>query len=453
MKKILCHVGPWSVDQYTFIAKSLSPSANIVILSGHPECDKSKLFERYFELIRKVDGKCEQELSTSDELNVVLRCRLLRALSRPKALIHLRAMRKAIQEILDRENPDLILTETIDSYIMDLLHIESKKRKIRFIGLVPTFINGYFRITARGEYVPSRYVSSDEVDKVLQQLLKRSYQPSFLKNNNSRLWMYVVGRWLRNVIKIPYFLLRRLNHRERFNYHNWATLFVSVQWFHWFPTLNMGNKKWLAMVNQNKKKTIYIPLQMIPEATVDYWCEEIDAVDYDAYLIKLIQNLNNDFTFLIKEHPNVLGYRNPKLYRKLCEIDSVVFAPTNTNSQELIDISDAVLVWTGSVGFEAAIRGKPVLTMCNPYYASGDCFKKINLNTPADEIKQHMSVVNKHQVEQRSLDLIAHVLSGALPGRYIIDGSWSVSNAQHVAYAENISTQLKCYLNYISSQP
>lgn len=146
-------------------------------------------------------------------------------------------------------------------------------------------------------------------------------------------------------------------------------------------------------------------------------------------------------------------YRNPKLYRQLCEIDSVVFAPTNTNSQELIDLSDAVLVWTGSVGFEAAIRGKPVLTTCDPYYASGDCFKKINLNTPAYEIKQYMCVFDKHQAEQRSLDLITHALSGTLPGRYIIDGSWSDSNAQHIEYAENIAAQLKSYLNYISSQP
>lgn len=447
MMKILCHVGPWSVSQYTFIAKLLAPSATIIILSGHPECDRSTLFTRYLELIGKPDAQCEQEPPSAYELQVVLRCRLLRALDRSKALKHLRAMRRAIQEVLDREVPDLILTETIDSYIMDLLHTESEKRKIRFIGLVPTFINGYFRITARGEYVSSRHVPDEEVKKVSKQLLQRTYQPSFLKNNNSQLWIYAIGRWLRNLIKIPYFLLKRVNYKERFNYHNWATLVVSVRWAHWFPMFNIGNKNWLGFVKHSNKKIIYIPLQMIPEATVDYWCQDIDAVDYDSYLIRLIKHLSIFFTILIKEHPNVLGYRNPKLYRQLCEIESVVFAPTNTSSQELIDVADAVLVWTGSVGFEAAIRGKPVLTACDPYYALGDGFKKISLNTPVIEIKQFVHVFDKHQAEQRSLDLIEHVLSGSLPGRYIIDGSWSASNAQHIEYAENIAAQLKSYLS------
>jgi hypothetical protein len=452
MKKILCHVGPWSLDQYSFVASLLDPSSVIIILSGHPKCDESTLFKYYLELIEKENSKCERDPPSADELDVVLRCRLLRALDRPKALKHLRAMRRAIQEVLDLEAPDLVLTETIDSYIMDLLHIESMKRKIRFIGLVPTFINGYFRITARGEYVPSRHVSNDETKRVLKQLLELNYQPNFLKNNNSRLWIYAIGRWMRNAVKIPYFLIKRIDRRERLNYHNWATLIVSMQWFHWLPTLSVGNNNWRALASQNRKKTIYIPLQMIPEATVDYWCENIDAVNYDEYLIKLIQHLNTDFTLLIKEHPNVLGYRNPALYRQLREIDSVVFAPTNTNSQELIDVSDAVLVWTGSVGFEAAIRGKAVLTTCDPYYVSGDYFKQISLNTPVQEITKYVDSFNINQPKQRSLDLIEHVLSGLLPGRYIIDGSWSAQNAKHVEYAKNIAAQLKSYLQF-SSQP
>lgn len=445
--KILCHVGPWSSEHYNFIANQISPSAEIRLLSGHPKCDKSGLFSEYHRLIRDGQIDCQVE-ATSLELDIILRCRLLRAIERKEALKHLRAMWRVMGDVLDRIQPELILSETIDSYVMDILYFQAKQRSIKFIGLVPTFISGFFRITARGEYVSSRSVCNSEVNLVLERLLKKSYKPDFISNSDSRLWVYAIGRWLRNLVKIPYFFLLRLDGKERFNYHNWATLTVAVQWAHLFPKLSIGDSKWRSLIAANNKPVIYIPLQMIPEATVDYWCEDLDAVDYDAYLLRLVHHLKSDFTLLFKEHPNVLGYRNPTLYNALSQIDSVIFAPTQTNSHELVDASDAVLVWTGSVGFEAAIRGKPVLTTCDPYYVHGPSFKKISLQTPVTEVKRFLESFDHEAAVERNQELLAHVLAGALPGRYIIDGSWSADKPEHVEYAKNIAVQIKGYLNF-----
>ncbi len=447
IEKILCHVGPWSDAQYHFIASQIAPQASISILSGHPKCDQSGLFALYHQLISEGQPSHVVE-ATPLELDIVLRCRLLRAIDLDKALFHLRAMWHAMGAVLDRIKPDLILTETIDSYVMDVLYFQARQRNIAFIGLVPTFISGYFRVSARGEYVPSRTVSASETQIVLDKLLQRNYKPDFIKNSDSRLWVYATGRWLRNLIKIPHFLVKRLDAMERFNYHNWATLIVAKQWAHVFPVLNIGQPQWRARLLQATKPIVYIPLQMIPEATVDYWCEDLQAVDYDAYLLRMVEHLKNDFTLLIKEHPNVLGYRNPKLYHQLGQIDSVIFAPTHIASHELVDASNTVLVWTGSVGFEAAIRGKPVLTTCAPYYVHGDSFKRISHKTPVIEIKQYLQSFDNKAAVERNHDLVSHVLSGALPGRYIIDGSWSSDKPEHVEYAKNIALQLKGYLNF-----
>ena len=447
IKQILSHVGPWSDAHYHFIASQIAPQASISILSGHPKCDQSGLFAHYHQIISEGQPSHVVE-ATPLELDIVLRCRLLRAIARDEALFHLRAMWQAMGAVMDRIKPELVLTETIDSYVMDVLYFQARQRNIAFIGLVPTFISGYFRVSARGEYVLSRTVRASEIQLVLDKLLQKNYKPDFIKNSDSRLWVYATGRWLRNLIKIPHFWLKRLDAKERFNYHNWASLIVAKQWAHVFPVLNIGQPQWRSLLQQTSKPIVYIPLQMIPEATVDYWCENLHAVDYDAYLLRLAVHLKNDFTLLIKEHPNVLGYRNPKLYQQLNQIDSVVFAPTHMASQELIDASDAVLVWTGSVGFEAAIRGKPVLTTCDPYYAHGNSFKKISLQTPALEIKDYIEGFEQTSAEYGNHDLVAHVLSGALPGRYIIDGSWSANNPEHVEYAKNIAVQIKGYLNF-----
>src|SRR5690606_8161969 len=98
-------------------------------------------------------------------------------------------------------------------------------------------------------------------------------------------------------------------------------------------------------------------LQHVPEATVDYWCNDLSVIEYERTLLEVVTHRSSDFHFVIKEHPNVLGMRHPALYDKLNTIEGVTICPTNVNSNTLVAASDAVLVWTGSVGFEAALRG------------------------------------------------------------------------------------------------
>lgn len=443
--KIICHVGPWSLEQYSFIAKKIGFDAEISILSGHPSCDDSGFFDGYLSKLKSLDSS--DFSPTVQEIDIIKRCRLLRALDEKTALLHLRAASESIGYVLDNLKPDLVLSETIDSYIMDVLYFQAKSRNIFFLGLVPTFISGYFRISARGEYVKTRVVSDEETRQVMNILLNKSYKPDFIKNSDSKLLIYAIGRWLRNMAKIPYFSLVRLDSKERYNYHNWATLIVSLDWLHFLPSIFLGNSNWENVIKSHKKPVIYIPLQMIPEATVDYWCDDIEVINYNNYLIKIINYLSNDFVFLVKEHPNVLGYRNPKLYKLLKKINGVVFVPPHINSNYVIDFCDAVLVWTGSVGFEAALRGKPVLTTSIPYYNCGNYFFKINLSTPIDSIFSFIEFISNNPNESSRSSLIKHVLEGSLPGKYIIDGSWSKSNKNHVKFAEEISVNLKEFLS------
>lgn len=443
----MCHVGPWSLEHYCFIAKELSPGANVSVVSGHPKCDQVGFFNRYLQILE--DEKRGRMIdSTQEDLDIILRCRLLRAVSREDAARHLGAARRAIGEVLDAQKPELILSETIDSYVMDALYAEAKGRGIPFIGLVPTFISGYFRVSARGEYVPSREVSDAEAVEVLDRLLQKSYRPDFIKSSDRKLMLYATGRWLRNLVKVPYFALKRLNRLERFNYHNWATLHVSMDWMHAIPALFVGSSNWRDRAEQSEKPVVYVPLQMFPEATIDYWCEDLDAVDYHAYLLKLLERLGQHYTLLVKEHPNVLGYRHPRLYRQLKVLPSVILAPTIANSHDLIDAADAVLVWTGSVGFEAAIRGKPVLTTCSPYYQAGPLFSHVDLKTTADEINNFIRAAADVDLDATRRLMIKHILSGTLPGRYIIDGSWHSDSQEHVRYAVNIAQQLQRHLSF-----
>lgn len=439
--KIMCHVGPWSAQQYPAIANAIFPGAEVVVISGHKRCDETGMASRYYDFLKASKGS--NGAVSDNDLDMIKRCRLLRAIELELARKHLDSMRLAISEAFDAAKPDLVLSETIDSFLMDLIYAECIKRNIKFIGLVPSFINGYFRVTARGEYNRMRGPSAEEVNRVLSLLEEKNYHPMFLVDSRKNPYFSVIKRWARNLIKPPYFMVKRAISGERFNYHYWATQIVSMQWFHILPRLNLGNPEWESELELVGKPIIYVPLQMFPEATVDYWCNDLDAVDYDNTLLRLIEHFSKDFHFLIKEHPNVLGFRNPAIYQKLASYNNVVFCSTHVNSNRLVELSDAVLVWTGTVGFEAALRGKPVLALCDAYYMSGRKFRVITPSTSASEIRDFIECETSPLSVEEKRCMVEFVLSGLLPGRYTIDGSWNPAREQDVQDARRIGESLR----------
>ena len=441
--KIMCHVGPWSAGQYPAIARAISADAEITLASGHKKFDQTGLSSRYYDFLDRYQN--DGHMVSAGDIDMIKRCRLLRALEPSEAKKHLDCMRFAIAEALDRFKPDLVFSETIDSFLMDLLYAECVRRDIRFIGLVPSFVNGYFRVTARGEHHTLRTPAPEEVQKVLSLLEEKNYHPAFLQDSKQRPCLSATKRWARNLIKPPYFFVKRAISGERYNYHYWATQIVSRQWFHISPKLNLGDPGWEEKVRAAGKPIIYVPLQMIPEATVDYWCDSLEAVDYDNTLVRLIESLSDSFHFLIKEHPNVLGFRNPAIYKRLASLPGVTICPTYINSNRLVELSATLLVWTGTAGFEAAIRGRPVLALCNAYYMSGRKFKVISCHVDSGDVAGFLRAQSGPLTHDEKTRMVEHLLSGLLPGKYTIDGTWDATNFKHRQDAQNIGVALARY--------
>ncbi len=442
--KILCHVGPWSKGFFESVCEGIESDSDVLISSAHKSVDDSGISHRYYDFLTKN----RHNLYTANEKDedIIARCRLLRDIPKNQAMLHLNSMREAIAEMFEFYKPDLVLSETIDAYIMDLFYEECKQRNIKFIGLVTCFVNGYFRVSARGEYHNLREPDDSEVERVLNMIEEKSYAPSFVASSKNKPYKSVLKRWVRNLIKPPYFFIKRFLSGEKYNYHYWATQIISSQWFHILPRLNLGQADWENQLEVTDKPIIYVPLQMVPEATVDYWCESLDYIDYDTTLLKFIDNFSTDFHFLIKEHPNVLGFRHPGLYKKLQARNNVTICPTNTRSNEIIDKFDSTLVWTGTVGFESALRGKPVITFCRPFYASGSMFFEIGLNTKAEDIIDFIDKQSSQLADIEKSNMIKYLLSGLLPGAVKFDGTWSAKSDSDVLMATSLGRNLAIYV-------
>jgi hypothetical protein len=135
------------------------------------------------------------------------------------------------------------------------------------------------------------------------------------------------------------------------------------------------------------RRFVYFPLHV----TDDFKIERVIPHCADQeYLIQLVADaVPQGCDVVLKEHPVSLG-RNPfRMLRRLTKIDNVRLVDPYTSSHELIERSDAVTVISSTVGIEALMYAKPVLTMGQPYYAGFgvtldiDSFREVREAVPA----------------------------------------------------------------------
>lgn len=443
---ILCHVGPWCIEQYREIAKNVESSAKIDMISGFKNVDKTGFVNHYYSLLKQREPVNDSSISQEIADDIIARCRLLRSLDKKIAMQHIYCAHVAIAKVFENTKPDIVISETIDQYLIDLIHFECHRLNIPFVGIVISFINGYYRISAKGELNKYRTPSNEEVDRTIRLLSESSYKPSFITKSSSSHIKSAMIRWLKNTLRIPYFIVKRRLSGETYNYHYWASSVSALNDFHIVPRIFLGNDKWKAYISNSQKKTIYIPLQMFPEATIEYWCRNLEAIRYQDSLIDLVEKLSKSYNIIIKEHPNVIGLRSPNLYDKLLKFKNVYFASMHVDSNYLIDLSDAILVWTGTAGFEAALRGKPVLTVDMPYYAIGPKFKTISKHTPETDIDRFLKEQSGELTYAEKYALVSNLLSGLMPGKYINDSSWNPNNPDDLNDSANIGKQIRKYV-------
>jgi capsule polysaccharide modification protein KpsS len=112
---------------------------------------------------------------------------------------------------------------------------------------------------------------------------------------------------------------------------------------------------------------VYFPLHVTDDFKIK---RLIPHCSDQAYLIEqLADALPQGHDLVLKEHPVSIG-RNPvSMLRRLVRRGNVRLVDPYTSSHELIERSAAVAVIGSTVGLEALLFGKPVLTLGRPFYA------------------------------------------------------------------------------------
>jgi len=440
-QKVLVYLRPWNVDQMLHLARSIvGPSGHIETASDFNGVANFRLRGTDRKLSITALAQCSR-LTDSELCEIVSRCRLLRNIPKKKARRLTFAAERAITDVLDRVKPSVVISITIDTYILDLLALLARKKGILFLGLVPSLLKDHFRITARGEHVSSRTVSDAEIDAALTTLIVKDYRPDFLVQSEREMRRQMWRLWLRNLPKPLWFALRRLKPGEADNLHYWASqMIASRYWSFWPRTLNgISGPALVALGEDGGPPLIYLPLQMSPEATIDYWSRDTRWIDYERFIIELVRCYRGKWRFAIKEHPNLVGYRSRGFYKRLKAEPNCVMVSLRVPSNDVVALCRGALVCTGTAGFEAALRGKPVLSDSAPYYAAPGTL------LPIAALDGELPEPEPDAARQRAL--MAHMLRGTLLGRFLNNGTWRADNPDHRAWSEAMAVSIRGYLD------
>jgi hypothetical protein len=115
------------------------------------------------------------------------------------------------------------------------------------------------------------------------------------------------------------------------------------------------------------KPYVYVPLQMQPEATT---CPIASAYADQEKMVQLLAgHLPENILIYVKEHPHQgEQQRCIEFYQTMLDLPCVRFMPRSTDTFALAENAVAVATCTGTAGFEALFREKPVFVFGHVFY-------------------------------------------------------------------------------------
>lgn len=327
---------------------------------------------------------------------------------------HFRLMLRKWMYIFDTVKPDIIINATVPHRVYDyILFILAKQRNIAFIAFCPSAFTGrivpvtdiyHLDSTLEKEYTSfdSKKSSNENLLNDLPMdvrerygILKKDYttaEPLYMKKHvvvnkkESGLW----GNMDKVFKKISYGKGTKIRKKDYMkgsfpSYHKKRG--SSIELSHFSIWAHIRRKK-QAVQYKNKlkdyynsltqepdlsKKYIFLPLHYQPEMTTnpagDIFADQMLCLDV------LLKNLPNDYLIYVKEHKSQFyahteGHtgRFRELYDDIDKLPRTQMIPLDTDVFQLIDNSAAVATVTGTVGWEAIVKGKPVIIFGLAWY-------------------------------------------------------------------------------------
>lgn len=287
----------------------------------------------------------------------------------------------ALEKIFDEEQPEIVVPEVGSESMRTITHLISLDRGIRILFLLYTIFEQPLRLYENTLHAP--IVSEEEVRELSAD--ERVEIEGFIERFTNK--RKPIREYRRSVF-VPELLKLFLNHlyqaaTDRDNEY--------MRPIHW--ALNRRKEKARSLLARRlyqplpKRPFVYFPLHV----TDDYKIKRVipHTVDQASLIEQVADSLPQGHDIVLKEHPMSVGRNSLALLRRLRRIPNARLVNPYSNSHDLMQRAKAIVVISSTVGLEALLYGKPVLTMGQPFYGGYgvtldiDSFREIREKVPA----------------------------------------------------------------------
>jgi hypothetical protein len=376
ISRLLFLTRPFSSKAFHFISSAALQQASVSFASEWRSVEDHWIMRDFYEAFESSASTRDllQDISSPVVDDVILRCRYLRAVERPQARRMVGAMWRAATALLDRFNPQLVVSGYIDCYMYDIIARVQKQRGAAYVTICDSMLPEYGDINYRFFPIAVREPASEEVDALIERIRRPGFRPAYMDRSYyetdsfKRFWRL----YLRDKGRRFYFALRKFFERDYLSFHLNTPDTYPCKELTWLRTSHFFRKDWREVLVDAKLPKVFIPLQYYPESKYDYSQLNPALRNVQDLTKALARILSPSCLVVLKEHPTVYGARNPQFYREILRYRNVIITPPHVDMREVNGLCDAVITAGSTIGLETLIRGGRVISVGKPsYYVPG----------------------------------------------------------------------------------
>jgi hypothetical protein len=269
---------------------------------------------------------------------------------------------RAVELMLDETDPDVLVPEVGNETIRQAMHLVGVERGIPVLFLFHTIFPKPLRLYVDTMHAPIVPVEELRPLTPAERAEVEAFRAEFTARATPIRPHRRVPIELRRVrLFVDHLARRRGTDRDNDYLRPWSLLATNVsEW----ARAKLAKPFYDELP---ERPFVYFPLHVID----DYKIKKVIPHCYDqaSILEQVSDALPPGYDLVLKEHPMSIGRNSLRLLLRLRKRRNVRLVGPYTNTHELIRRADAVAVISSTVGLEALLYDKPVLTLGEPFYS------------------------------------------------------------------------------------
>jgi hypothetical protein len=270
---------------------------------------------------------------------------------------------QAVERAFDRLRPDIVIPEVGNETIRVAAHLIGLDRRIPVLFLFHTIFPDPLRLTVDAMDLPIATLADLRELTPGEQTAVRCFAAEYTERRE----VAREARESRLTAERFRLLARHLVVKAAWDRDNdYLRPLAWVRQRLW-ERLRAALARALYHADEPRPPFVYFPLHVAD----DYKVRRVipHCVDQVSILEQVADALPHGVRLVAKEHPMSIGRTPLRLLRRLRRLPNVHVVSPQVNSHDLVRGSHAVVVIGSTVGLEALLYAKPVLTLGSPFYA------------------------------------------------------------------------------------